>query len=262
MTFYGNSENVAASCFSGVFRRLLCKNLSTSQAPRLSASFDVVPMEERKEKKVKEEVEALTSPNIVARLMGLESMPEFDWMSRLPDTVNPSRGLIGSDPVHEKSQRKLKTSSSLRESTPTYLLRENDEFLLLSFECHNLKERKSDKERRRKNKENFNQKKMKSGEDIVAGRKRVDADEEDSGIETVVQPESSQSPSSYINANNWKKEMDVSSERRSESDSSSENFSPVSVLDSPFEAEIEFLAPGKYLHLSTLCRKKTWFTIP
>lgn len=173
-------------------------------------------MEEGKEQKLKEEVEALTSPNIVARLMGLESMPEFDWMSRLPDTVNFSRSLIGSDPVHEKSQRKLKISSSFRESTAIYLLQENDEFLLLSFECHSFKERKSDKEKRRKKKENYNQKKRKSGEDIVAGRKRVDAGEEDDGIETVFQQESSQSPSSYINANNGKKEMDVSSERRSE----------------------------------------------
>lgn len=291
-------ENATASCISGFFRRLLCKNLPTVQPPDgdfedFSRTGSEGAEEERKEMKLMADMAAAAapSPNIVARLMGLESMPEFDWMPRTPDSLGRCRsanssfhGWFDSDPIDPyKSHRRAKTSSSFRE-IPTFLRQENDDFLLLSFDFDRHKEIRSipglsssstgaAKEKKRDSSKSCEEKsheaaqvKKKCDSEIVASRKKVSGRKsgsrgEDSGRELksklgrlrrsdaqlVVLQDPCHSSHERRKVGVRKGKIGVLVEKKAESDSSSENSSPVSVLDRPFEAESEFSPPGIYI---------------
>lgn len=298
--YHRHPGNATANCISGFFRRLLCKNLPTVQPPDddyedLSRTGSEGAEEERKEMKLMADMAATAaspSPNIVARLMGLESMPEFDWMPRTPDSLGRCRsanssfhGWFDSDPIDlHKSHRRAKTSSSFREN-PTFLRQENDDFLLLSFDFDRHKEIRSipglssstgaAKEKKRDSSKSCEEKsheaaqvKKKCDSEIVASRKKVSERKsgstgEDGGRESksklgrlrrsdaelVVQQEPSHSSDERRKVGVRKGKIGVLVEKKAESDSSSENSSPVSVLDRPFEAESEFPPPGIYKHL-------------
>ncbi|CAL9123362.1 unnamed protein product [Musa textilis] len=108
----------AAGCLSGVIRRLLCASL------RHNVHSQGVAMQKKKPP---------ASPCVVARLMGLDSMPVFPYTP--PDSVKRSRSAESWPGVScsEGSRgMQIKTSVSFR-GAPTYLRQENEEFLVLSF---------------------------------------------------------------------------------------------------------------------------------
>ncbi|URE35287.1 hypothetical protein MUK42_06475 [Musa troglodytarum] len=118
-----NASDVAGvGCLSGVVRRLLCASLRGDGHGDCS-------------KKKKKKPPA--TPCIVARLMGLDSMPVFPYTP--PETVTRSRstnsveswpGFLCSERSSDTAQ--IRTPSSFREA-PTYLRQENDDFLVMSF---------------------------------------------------------------------------------------------------------------------------------
>ncbi|KAG6681104.1 hypothetical protein I3842_13G075100 [Carya illinoinensis] len=136
-----NSKSATAGCLAGILRRILCSgNLPTHPSDQIVEADSVVVYEKDREFKDKDKIETAATPGIVARLMGLESMPEINWMNSRsnPDSVSRSRSmnsadhLAGFDPMQEQ-HRRVKSTLSFREM-PTFLELENEKFLVLSFE--------------------------------------------------------------------------------------------------------------------------------
>ncbi|KAF5446714.1 hypothetical protein F2P56_032318 [Juglans regia] len=135
-----NSKSATAGCLAGILRRILCSgNLPTHPSDQI-VEADSVVYEKDQEFKAKDKIETAATPGIVARLMGLESMPEINWMNSRsnPDSISRSRSmnsadhLAGFDPM-QGQHRRVKSTLSFREM-PTFLELENDNFLILSFE--------------------------------------------------------------------------------------------------------------------------------
>ncbi|XP_030464260.2 uncharacterized protein LOC115683793 [Syzygium oleosum] len=123
----------SGGCIAGVLRRILC-----------SRSLPTHPFEcdnDRDHSKPKEQNEPNTTPGIVARLMGLESLPNTSSMHihQSPNSISRSRSLNYLDFKEEEFDDEMKwqhlqvsSTLSFREM-PTYLEVENEEFLVLNF---------------------------------------------------------------------------------------------------------------------------------
>ncbi|XP_010920845.1 uncharacterized protein [Elaeis guineensis] len=123
------AADAAAGCLSGILHRILCGSLHSSnlregeEADEIDAAFGRV------------EQKSMRSPGIVARLMGLESMPVYPYAASELIGRSRSTNSLESWPgfLSERSQSPVvRTSISFRE-VPTYLRQENEDFLLLSF---------------------------------------------------------------------------------------------------------------------------------
>ncbi|XP_059660877.1 uncharacterized protein LOC132307201 isoform X2 [Cornus florida] len=127
------------SCLSGVLRRLLCFNsLPTYPSDQIKdPEVTSVELSEYDHKlqfsETEEKVGDTATPGVVARLMGLESMPRIDLANTqsTPSSISRCRSMNSVDSSKEFESRLVKTSLSFRE-TPTFL--ELDEFFVLSFE--------------------------------------------------------------------------------------------------------------------------------
>ncbi|KAJ9698695.1 hypothetical protein PVL29_007655 [Vitis rotundifolia] len=134
-----NSRNATAGCFAGVLRRLLCSgSLPTHPSDHIRDSGLVV-FGKDENLKAGEKMEGVATPGIVARLMGLDSMPEINLVcSQIKvNSIVRSRSMNSMDfwPDSEAMQgkhRRVKSSLSFRE-TPVFFEMENEEYLLLSF---------------------------------------------------------------------------------------------------------------------------------
>nr|POF25259.1 hypothetical protein CFP56_34080 [Quercus suber] len=130
-----NSKSATAGCLAGLLRRILCSgNLPTHPSDQIK-EVDSVLCDKDHELKAKENIETTTTPGIVARLMGLESMPEINL---LHNSISRSRSMNSADHLDGFDQmqgqhRKVKSTLSFRE-VPTFLELENENFLVLSFE--------------------------------------------------------------------------------------------------------------------------------
>lgn len=166
-SFDGNnvnsSKSATAGCIAGVFRRLLCLN-SLPTYPSDDHFKETELLEENtytSSSSVDFDIKATevkivegggggggsATPNIVARLMGLESLPQIDRDLLLTNeqknsaAISRSRSMNYVDTVlkelqHSK-QGKHRRAKSFRE-TPTFLhLDEDENFLILSFENNN-----------------------------------------------------------------------------------------------------------------------------
>lgn len=133
-----NSKSAAAGCLAGILRRILCSgNLPTYPSDEIKDP-DPVVCDKDQELKAKETVETSATPGIVARLMGLEVIPEKNSVHALSNTnsISRSRSLNSADHLAgfdamQGQHRRVKSTLSFRE-LPTFL--ENDNFLVLSFE--------------------------------------------------------------------------------------------------------------------------------
>lgn len=131
-----DSKNATAGCIGGVLRRLLCLNsLPTYPSDHFreadhnnnndSQVFDELPCVKPEEK-----IEGSGTPNLVARLMGLESLPQID-----SNSISRSRSMNSVDSLKEiqSIEERHRRVKSFRE-TPTFLELEDENFLILSFE--------------------------------------------------------------------------------------------------------------------------------
>ncbi|XP_019168504.1 PREDICTED: uncharacterized protein LOC109164358 [Ipomoea nil] len=149
------SKNADPGCIAGMFRRLLCSNaLPTHPADHVSSvsthpSDHAVQKNQRiklEEGKNSKKIESLASTGVVARLMGLESMPRVE--------LNPNKAIARSQSMNSMdSLRELKSTKeknlracSFRE-IPTYLELEDENFFILSFE-YGGKQRRSENEKK------------------------------------------------------------------------------------------------------------------
>ncbi|GAB4824536.1 hypothetical protein Ancab_007412 [Ancistrocladus abbreviatus] len=133
------------SCLAGVLRRIFCSgSLPTYPSDQLKET-DPIEVQKLQPSFKAEELNASATPNIVARLMGLDSMPEIDSgkAQKNSTSITRSKSMNSADwrlereDIEEQQQkqqnRRVKTSFSFRE-TPNYLEIEDDSFYVLSFE--------------------------------------------------------------------------------------------------------------------------------
>ncbi|KAK9280678.1 hypothetical protein L1049_014376 [Liquidambar formosana] len=138
-----NSKSATAGCIAGVLRRLLCSSsLPTYPSDHImeTSPLECDKIQELEEEEKKEAPITPASPGIVARLMGLDSMPvnNLGHTQMTPNSILRSRSMNSVDywPECDRMQgrhRRVKTSLSFREP-PTFLEREDEEFFILSFE--------------------------------------------------------------------------------------------------------------------------------
>ncbi|KAL6954319.1 hypothetical protein U1Q18_042895 [Sarracenia purpurea var. burkii] len=143
-----NSHNGATSkCFSGVFRRLLCTdNLPTHPSDHLAAepnSGTSFSRRELKKEVMKKTAQAPATPGVVAKLMGLDSLPaDLNWVpkqrtfdsflrSRSVNSVDflPEFDLITQQSLH----RRVMTSVSFQE-VGSFSQPQSHDFFVLCFE--------------------------------------------------------------------------------------------------------------------------------
>ncbi|OAY41510.1 hypothetical protein MANES_09G107700v8 [Manihot esculenta] len=140
MTNSRSSAGSGSGCFSGIARLLLCKgSLQTHPADQIAspntAEFDLVSTYQKNEVSVKLGSETATAaaaaPGVVAKLMGLDSLPDTNWVpkGRTPDSVTRSRSVNFMDYLLEfdlaqAKHRRVRTSVSFRE-VPTLLNQQN-----------------------------------------------------------------------------------------------------------------------------------------
>ncbi|KAF8397275.1 hypothetical protein HHK36_016187 [Tetracentron sinense] len=138
---FTNSRNPTPRCLSGILRRLLCTgSLPTHPSDHILEPDKVECDLSHEDSKVEKKIEDPAVPGLVARLMGLDSLPE-----RTPGSISRSRSVNSAgcwsdiDPMQGMIHRRVRTSLSFRE-VPTFLQLENEDFFFLSFE--NLSETK------------------------------------------------------------------------------------------------------------------------
>ncbi|KAF5191002.1 hypothetical protein FRX31_019411 [Thalictrum thalictroides] len=167
-----NSHNASTvKRFSTVLRRFLCSGSLRAHPFDCVKHVDGIAVEsDHLEIVEKLEQGSVMTPGIVARLMGLETMPEFNSK----DSIGRSRSVNSVDfwsefDQNQSQHRRVKSSLSFREM-PSFLEEEDDKFFVLSFEnVRKTKAKKPEKnsaelKQRRvsgnKNKENRRDKKM------------------------------------------------------------------------------------------------------
>ncbi|OIT27530.1 PREDICTED: uncharacterized protein LOC109213819 [Nicotiana attenuata] len=141
------------SCISGMLRRLLCSNsLPTHPSDHISLSTTYHYCDRTKEAEA--DGLSLKPPGVVARLMGLESMPPFSLDHAKASNTRPisrSRSMNSVDLLREIKGR----------NPPTYLELEDENFFILSFESREImsKQRKNNfAETKQRRKEKLNNK--------------------------------------------------------------------------------------------------------
>ncbi|PIA59452.1 hypothetical protein AQUCO_00400376v1 [Aquilegia coerulea] len=135
-----DTENAPIGCFSSIRNQLFCAcNLSTERSD-CEKQVNLVESSDIKKLNTEKTMKGSVPPGIVARLMGLESMPEpnFVCKARIPDAIRRSRSVSsidhwsGFDPI-QGWHRRIMTSLSFQ-NMPTLLEIDNNEFLLVSSE--------------------------------------------------------------------------------------------------------------------------------
>ncbi|KAJ9185371.1 hypothetical protein P3X46_005013 [Hevea brasiliensis] len=144
MTISNSAAGSGSGCLSGIARLLLCKgSLQTHPSDQITypntAEFDRVNKYQKNEVNIKLEngtttataPAAAAAPGVVARLMGLDSLPDTNWVpkGRTPDSVTRSRSVNFMDylldfDLSQAQHRRVKTSVSFRE-VPTLLNQQN-----------------------------------------------------------------------------------------------------------------------------------------
>ncbi|XP_021715546.1 uncharacterized protein LOC110683479 [Chenopodium quinoa] len=132
------SKGNVFGCFSGVLSRILCsKSLPTHPS-------DPIEINKKQHYSTIETivVDGAVTPNVVARLMGLDSMPELEFSSKFhqkfTDSIPRSKSMDSEDFRGETEEmqgqhRRVKTSVSFRE-TPDFFELEDDDFFILNFD--------------------------------------------------------------------------------------------------------------------------------
>lgn len=136
----GSSKSSTAGCLAGILRRILCSgSLPTHPSDQITEETNSV--EFFQDLKGKDNIQTPATPNLVARLMGLDLMPDMDYLGcshLIPNSISRSKSmnsvdrLAGFDP-NQVQHRRVKSTLSFRE-VPAFVELENEEFFVLSFE--------------------------------------------------------------------------------------------------------------------------------
>lgn len=141
-----SSVNQSSGCFNGVLRRLLCSgSVPTHPTDQIAEPYTtqltLLPGKPNPDLKIQSSASSVT-PGIVARLMGLDSLPETNWVSkgRAPDLVSRSRSVSFADYLmdfdladqdRQHHHRRVRTSVSFREVPAALNHQKSPDFLLV-----------------------------------------------------------------------------------------------------------------------------------
>ncbi|KAM6597389.1 hypothetical protein CsatA_007913 [Cannabis sativa] len=166
---YNSKTAATAGCIAGILRRILCSGtLPTHPSDQTTEETNFLEFDSK----------AITTPGtpgLVARLMGLDSLPELgsDWTQQRPqNSISRSRSMNSAERVlglDDSKHRRVKSTTSFREM-PEFLELESEEFFILSFE--NVNERKGTRPKEAKRKKGFGelkQRKEKKSEGVENG---------------------------------------------------------------------------------------------
>ncbi|KAA8517785.1 hypothetical protein F0562_015254 [Nyssa sinensis] len=139
-----NSHKPTSKCFSGILRRFQCTgSLPTYPSDHIIESDTIrfhFPGKESKTVAKTTQAPSTPSPGIVARLMGLDTLPDINWVPRETtlDSILRSRSVNFVDYLPEfnltqAQHRQVRTSVSFRE-VPTFLHQQNQDCYVLCFE--------------------------------------------------------------------------------------------------------------------------------
>lgn len=132
-----NIQSADSGCFKGLLRRLLCRG-SLQTHPSDQIIPEPKEPDEFNEQKPEAKIEASGAPGLVARLMGLDSLPEAKWApkGRAPESVTRSRSvnfmeyLLELNVAQAHQHRRVRTSVSFRE-VPTMSRQQNQDSFVL-----------------------------------------------------------------------------------------------------------------------------------
>lgn len=132
-----NIQNADSGCFKGLLRRLLCQG-SLQTHPSDQIIPEPKKPDEFKDLKPEAKIEPSGAPGLVARLMGLDSLPEAKWVpkGRAPESVTRSRSvnfmeyLLELNVGQAHQHRRVRTSVSFRE-VPTMSQQQNQDLFVL-----------------------------------------------------------------------------------------------------------------------------------
>lgn len=135
-------KTATAGCLAGILRRILCsRSLPTHPSDHFTESSSIASYNKKPQfnavDKTDDDDASKVTPGVVARLMGLDSLPEISLNN--PNSITRSRSMNSADykqdtdsHVHVK-HRRVNSTLSFRDM-PTYFELENEEFFVLSFE--------------------------------------------------------------------------------------------------------------------------------
>ncbi|KAJ0028719.1 hypothetical protein Pint_34860 [Pistacia integerrima] len=168
-----------SGCFSCILRRLLCQGShQTYPSDQIAEPAEVEFNEPKKELKPETEILTQGAPGIVARLMGLDSLPEASCVpkGKAPDAVTRSKSvnfmdyLLQFDLAQAPQHRRVRTSVSFRE-VPTFLHQQNPELLALYLD--EVDENKKRESKVRKSAKEFGELKQKKEERSKNSKERL-----------------------------------------------------------------------------------------
>ncbi|EXB99425.1 hypothetical protein L484_016401 [Morus notabilis] len=145
------SEASNAGCFSGIIRRMLCTgNVPTHPSDQITDNYskttilDDMKKLKKDEKKPESQAQSGGGPSIIAKLMGLDSLPaDTNWApkGRTPDSFSRSRSVNFADYLlkfdltdqsHSHQHRRVRTSVSFREVPASFRQQnQNHDFLVV-----------------------------------------------------------------------------------------------------------------------------------
>ncbi|XP_068337138.1 uncharacterized protein [Pyrus communis] len=235
-----SSKSATTGCISGILRRILCKgSFPTYPSDHILGEEEnsVESGSRDQDFNSKDKTEISASPSIVARLMGLDSIPDRNLVSSqsTQNSISRSKSMTSVDRFDKR--RGMKSTRSFREM-PTFLELENEEFFILSFENERKsketesKGRKCEKRRSQKT-ENRRERKAENKKQLQEGQSRR-ALNDLNGKEMLKSRSTSceDSKSTSIAAKTIEKKKTICDVLKYvESEFSSEDLSPVSVLD-------------------------------
>ncbi|KAI9180637.1 hypothetical protein LWI28_006855 [Acer negundo] len=110
------SQNAKSGCFSSILRRILCQgSLQTHPSDQIPELINRAEFGEPKMKEpvIQAKIQTLGTLGVVARLMGLDSLPETNWVptGKSLNSVTRSRSvnfmdyLLKFDPVNKKKKQ-------------------------------------------------------------------------------------------------------------------------------------------------------------
>ena len=157
-----HSHNSGSGCFSGIVRLLLCKGSHQTHPsdqrvePITPEFFNHVKKDTKIGVHAKVEAPVSTTPGVVARLMGLDSLPDNNWVPRRrsnPESVPRSRSVNFMDyllqlDLAQAQHRRVRTSVSFRE-VPALMNQENHDVYVLYLDDHDKKLKKMGSKQRK-----------------------------------------------------------------------------------------------------------------
>ncbi|XWS52980.1 hypothetical protein CRYUN_Cryun11dG0118600 [Craigia yunnanensis] len=135
------SKSATAGCLAGILHRIFCsRSLPTHPSDHITESNSLASYNKQQFNDVEKIDASKATPGIVARLMGLDSLPEISLLKTQlnPNSITRSRSMNSADfkqdtdSIHGK-HRRVNSTLSFRDM-PTYFELENEEFFVLSFE--------------------------------------------------------------------------------------------------------------------------------